>query len=107
MCTISLQLFIAIFILAKPFRCLSIHQTINNDRPQHFFAAVGNCSAYAAFWRGSLGSDALAVRLSRVEEIVYHLLHMDGGDIVALEHGDKVPQLFSAERDVGKTCCFI
>ena len=27
---------------------------------------------------------------------------MDGGDIVALEHGDKVPQLFSAERDVGK-----
>lgn len=32
---------------------------------------------------------------------------MGGGDIVALEHGDKVPQLFSAERDVWKTCCFI
>ena len=45
--------------------------------------------------------------ISCVEEIVYHLLHMDGGDIVALEHGDKVPQLFPAERDVGKACCFI
>lgn len=39
-------------------------------------------------------------RLSRIEEIVYHFLHVDGGDAVALEHGDKIPELFLAERYV-------
>ena len=44
----------------------------------------------------------LAVRLSRVEEIVYHLLHMGGGDIVALEHGDKSLSFFLLKEMSGK-----
>lgn len=47
--TIVLICNIAIFILAKPFRCPSIPQTTNNDRPQQKIAAVGHCSANAVF----------------------------------------------------------